>query len=147
MVFVGFQDRVSLTMVTLDTSGLLCVWPYGPDSFSGFGWYTPSKVRRKCLCKHEQLLTTLEPSTAWPSVLPSELAARPDVGTSMMPGAIRSRTQEVLVDVTLHTYKLETKRAAGRVGRGGAVGGDAPAYIFNRALPPVRRLDRVEFAI
>ncbi|CAM9146055.1 unnamed protein product, partial [Hapterophycus canaliculatus] len=43
VVFVGFQDRVSLSMVTLDESGLLCVWPYSPDAFSGFGWYTPSK--------------------------------------------------------------------------------------------------------
>eukprot|EP00752_Nemacystus_decipiens_P008065 g7209.t1 len=89
VLFVGFQDHMSLTMVTLDTSGLMCVWPYSADAFSGFGWYTPSK--------------------------------------------------EVLVDVTLHTYKLETKpkpnRAAGKAGRG-AVGGDQPAYIFNRALPP-----------
>eukprot|EP00903_Cladosiphon_okamuranus_P008521 g8183.t3 len=89
VVFVGFQDRVSLTMVTLDTSGLLCVWPYGADAFSGFGWYTPSK--------------------------------------------------EVLVDVTLHMYTLETKRPGGKVGRsgaGGAAGDGEPEYIFNRALPP-----------
>ena len=44
VLFVGFRDHVSLTMVTLDTSGLLCVWPYGAEAFSGFGWYTPSKV-------------------------------------------------------------------------------------------------------
>lgn len=49
MVFVGFQDRMSLTMVTLDTSGLLCIWPYRSDAFSGFGWYTPSKVRNNML--------------------------------------------------------------------------------------------------
>ncbi|CAM9609894.1 unnamed protein product, partial [Ectocarpus sp. 13 AM-2016] len=44
VIFVGFKDHVSLTMVTLDVSGLLCVWPYSADAFSGFGWYTPSKV-------------------------------------------------------------------------------------------------------
>ncbi|CAM9867740.1 unnamed protein product, partial [Laminaria digitata] len=43
VVFVGFRDVVSLTMVTLDVSGLLCVWPYGENAFSGFGWYTPSE--------------------------------------------------------------------------------------------------------
>lgn len=45
VMFVGFQDHASLSMVTLDSSGLLCVWPYSADAFSGFGWYTPSKVK------------------------------------------------------------------------------------------------------
>ena len=45
VVFVGFRDVVSLTMITLDASGLLCVWPYrGVGSLSGFGWYTPAEV-------------------------------------------------------------------------------------------------------
>ncbi|CAM9398116.1 unnamed protein product, partial [Ectocarpus sp. 8 AP-2014] len=35
VIFVGFKDHVSLTMVTLDVSGLLCVWPYSADAFSG----------------------------------------------------------------------------------------------------------------
>ncbi|CAM9767073.1 unnamed protein product, partial [Scytosiphon promiscuus] len=91
VIFVGFQDRGSLTMVTLDTSGLLCVWPYGPDAFSGFGWYTPSK--------------------------------------------------EVMVDVTLHTYKLDATKNTRNVGRSdgsgsGGGGKGRPGYIFNRALPP-----------
>ncbi|CAM9159620.1 unnamed protein product [Ectocarpus sp. 12 AP-2014] len=87
VIFVGFKDHVSLTMVTLDVSGLLCVWPYSADAFSGFGWYTPSK--------------------------------------------------EVVVDVTLHSYKLETNRAARRGERGtGSGGGGGGGFIFNRALPP-----------
>lgn len=44
VVFVGFRDHISLSMITLDTSGLLCVWPYSADGFSGFGWYVPSQV-------------------------------------------------------------------------------------------------------
>ncbi|CAM9506564.1 unnamed protein product [Ectocarpus sp. 12 AP-2014] len=90
VIFVGFKDHVSLTMVTLDVSGLLCVWPYSGDAFSGFGWYTPSK--------------------------------------------------EVVVDVTLHSYKLETNRAARRgersTGSEGGGGSGGPGFIFNRALPP-----------
>ncbi|CAM9717142.1 unnamed protein product [Ectocarpus sp. 6 AP-2014] len=90
VIFVGFKDHVSLTMVTLDVSGLLCVWPYSADAFSGFGWYTPSK--------------------------------------------------EVVVDVALHSYKLESNRVARRgergAGGGGGGGGGGPEFIFNRALPP-----------
>lgn len=48
------------------------------------------------------------------------------------------------MDVTLHSYKLETNRAARRgerrAGSGGGGGGGGPGFIFNRALPPVRTL-------
>lgn len=46
------------------------------------------------------------------------------------------------MDTTLHRYTLEAIKTARRAGRsdggGGGGGGGRPAYIFNRALPPVR---------
>ena len=62
-------------------------------------------------------------------------------------------TQEVFVDVTLHVYTPEGVKAPskgkgkgntgkgerGADGRSGGGSSGGPAYIFNRALPPVRR--------
>lgn len=87
-------------------------------------------------------------STTLPPPPPSNLAACPGINTST---PVATATQEVLVDVTLHRYKLETKtkadRVAGKGGRGGAGGGDGPEYIFNRALPPVRDGSGRKFAV
>lgn len=91
-------------------------------------------------------------STSPNSLLLSALPPRPRQHNYIFPRRCRlpSRAQEVLVDATLHTYKLEAKakikaqRAAGKTGRGATaaaaaapIGAGEPAYIFNRALPPV----------
>lgn len=46
------------------------------------------------------------------------------------------------MDVTLHTYTFDPDKTTRNIGRhdgaGGGGGGGRPAYIFNRALPPVQ---------
>ncbi|CAM9786257.1 unnamed protein product, partial [Choristocarpus tenellus] len=46
VLFVGFKKNTSLTMVTLDNSGVLALWPYTESNFTGYGWYRPEKVRQ-----------------------------------------------------------------------------------------------------
>ena len=35
--------RATSTLVSLDASGLIVVWPYEPFAYNGFGWYEPAK--------------------------------------------------------------------------------------------------------
>jgi len=40
-VFMGFVNRSSELLYSLDKSMQLCLWPYEPGQFSGFGWFLP----------------------------------------------------------------------------------------------------------
>lgn len=43
IIYVGFVDRIALTMITVSKDGLVCKWPYERDAHCGMGWYVPSQ--------------------------------------------------------------------------------------------------------
>ena len=42
IIYIGYVDNISMTLVTVSKSALICLWPYTKSSFVGYCWYTPS---------------------------------------------------------------------------------------------------------
>eukprot|EP00164_Ancoracysta_twista_P012243 GFYU01019162.1.p1 GENE.GFYU01019162.1~~GFYU01019162.1.p1 ORF type:complete len:1104 (+),score=299.21 GFYU01019162.1:147-3458(+) len=45
IIFMAYLGD-DMTMITVDGEGYIFVWPYTPDDFTGFGWFSPSKRYR-----------------------------------------------------------------------------------------------------
>ena len=60
ILFIGFKDHASLSMVVFDDDNWLTIWEYKIECFTGHGWFRPSKKVRLNFVVGEELPSVVE---------------------------------------------------------------------------------------